>query len=116
MDARVDAYIAARPDDQRQELSRLRRVFAAAAPDATESMSYGMPALKVGKLTLVNYAGFSDHISIFPGSRMLKEELGDEIGPDHFTGRGTLQYTTGAPLPDVVLRKIIDVRRREIGV
>ncbi|HUQ44920.1 MAG TPA: hypothetical protein VM451_11010 [Candidatus Limnocylindria bacterium] len=43
-DPRVDSYLAALPDDQRQLLADVRAQVQALAPDATELISYDMPA------------------------------------------------------------------------
>ena len=110
----VDDYIAALPPDQAQALSHLRAVVTDAAPDAVEAIAYKMPAFKLGRRVLLYYAGFKDHLSLFPGSGMLAARL----GPDQqrrFTGRGTLQFTPTDPLPDDVIRQIVAIRRDEMG-
>ena len=43
-DPRIDAYIAAAPPDRRPLLEELRAAIRAAAPEAEETISYGMPA------------------------------------------------------------------------
>jgi uncharacterized protein YdhG (YjbR/CyaY superfamily) len=110
----IDDYIAARPSDQRAALSQLRAAVAAAAPDATETVSYSMPAFRLGKRVLVYYAAFKDHLSLFPASGSIKKKLEPELR-DHFAGRGTIQFTPGKPLPAELIRRIVAVRREEIG-
>jgi len=57
--ATIDEYLAGVPDDKRAALERLREQIRAAAPDATEAISYGMPAAElVTKLVLVRVAEF----------------------------------------------------------
>ena len=64
----VDDYLAALPPDQRAALEHLRATIRAAAPDATEAISYGMPAFKQDGRGLVGYAAFKAHCSLFPMS------------------------------------------------
>ena len=47
-DPGVDAYLAALPADQRSLLAAVRERVRALAPEATELISYGMPAFKLG--------------------------------------------------------------------
>jgi hypothetical protein len=54
----VDEYMAALPEDRRAVLEELRRTVKAAAPGATETIAYQMPALRSGDRFLVSYAAF----------------------------------------------------------
>src|SRR2546426_1161327 len=47
IDARIDAYLATLPPDQRVSLQELRTRIARTVPDAVETISYGMPAFKL---------------------------------------------------------------------
>ena len=47
-DPRVDAYLAAVPGEQRAQLQALRERIAELAPQAVETISYNMPAFKLG--------------------------------------------------------------------
>jgi uncharacterized protein YdhG (YjbR/CyaY superfamily) len=110
----IDDYIAALPPDQARALSALRATVAAAAPDAAEAVSYSMPAFKLNKKVLIYYAAFKDHLSLFPASGSVMDKLADELRA-HFTGKGTLQFTPDKPLPDDLVRQIVEIRRAEIA-
>jgi uncharacterized protein YdhG (YjbR/CyaY superfamily) len=110
----IDDYIAALPEEQARALSALRATVAAAAPDATEAVSYSMPAFKLNKRVLIYYAAFKDHLSLFPASGSVMDKLGAEL-QSHFTGKGTLQFTPDEPLPDDLVRQIVAIRREEIA-
>ena len=110
----IDDYIAALTADQAAALSHLRSVVAAAAPDAVEAISYSMPAFKLGRRVLVYYAAFKDHLSLFPASGSVMDKLGSDL-VRHFSGKGTLQFTPERPLPDDLVRRIVAIRREEIG-
>jgi uncharacterized protein YdhG (YjbR/CyaY superfamily) len=108
----VDDYLAALPEAPRAALEKLRKTIKAAAPQATETISYQMPAFKLDGRFLVSYAAFKNHCSLFPASRKVLEAHGEELKP-YFSGKGTIRFTTDKPLPTALVRKIIKARIEE---
>jgi uncharacterized protein YdhG (YjbR/CyaY superfamily) len=108
----VEEYIAALPEGPRAALEELRRTIKAAAPEATEAISYQMPAFKDHGRFLVSYAAFKDHCSLFPASEAVREALGDEL-ERYFSGKGTIRFHADDPLPAALVRRIIEVRLEE---
>ncbi len=109
----VEDYLTHLPGDHRAALDALREVIRAAAPDATEGISYAMAAFKQNGRGLVCYAAFKDHYSLFPMSTAVFDELGDEIGARR-TGKGTIQFTYDERLPVVLVKKVVKVRLAEV--
>lgn len=108
--ASVDAYLAALPDEKRAAVEDLRRTVNAAAPRATETIAYDMPALRTGNgKFLVSYAAFKNHYSLFPASDMVVEALGDELTP-YLAGRGTIRFAASRALPLAMITRIVEVR------
>src|SRR2546421_5245263 len=85
----VEDYLAALPEAPRAALEKLRKTIKAAAPEATETISYQMPTFKEHGRFLVSYAAFKDHCSLFPASKAVLEACGEELKP-YFSGKGTL--------------------------
>jgi uncharacterized protein YdhG (YjbR/CyaY superfamily) len=110
----VEDYLAALPEDQRDALEKLRTTIRAAAPEATETISYQMPTFKLRGRVLVYYAAFKDHCSLFPASEAVMEALGGELKP-YFSGKGTLRFTSDKPIPAALVKKIVKARIEEIG-
>ena len=108
----VDEYMAGLPDDQRQALEKLRETIRAAAPTATETISYQMPAFKQNGRFLVSFAAFKNHCSLFPASFEVMERYGKELEP-FLAGRGTLRFTPEKPIPAGLVRKIVKTRLDE---
>jgi uncharacterized protein YdhG (YjbR/CyaY superfamily) len=108
----VDDYLAALPDEPRVALEKLRKTIKAAAPEATETISYQMPTFKHQGRFLVSYAAFKDHCSLFPASGAVMEILGEELKP-YFSGKGTLRFTADKPIPVALVRKIVKARIEE---
>jgi uncharacterized protein YdhG (YjbR/CyaY superfamily) len=61
----VDEYIAACSPAARYDLDEIRRVCGVALPDAAETMSYKMPALKLRR-TFFYFGAFKNHIGVYP--------------------------------------------------
>jgi uncharacterized protein YdhG (YjbR/CyaY superfamily) len=108
----VEDYLAALPEAPRAALEKLRATIRAAAPDATETISYQMPAFKQDGRFLVSYAAFKDHCSLFPASYAVMEELGEDLAP-YISGKGTIRFTVRKPLPSALVKKIVKLRLRE---
>ena len=111
----VEAYIAALPEERRAILESLRWTINAAAPGATETIAYQMPALRShdGQF-LVSYAAYKNHYSLFPASGMVTEALGEELTP-YLSGKGTIRFPADKPIPFEVVKKIVKVRLAEIA-
>jgi uncharacterized protein YdhG (YjbR/CyaY superfamily) len=108
----VDAYIAALPPERRAALQDLRRTIDAAAPQATETIAYQMPALRLGGRVLVSYAAFKAHYSLFPASDAVIAAGGEELAP-YLAGKGTIRFPADEPLPLALVKKIVEVRVAE---
>lgn len=108
----VDDYLAALPEAPRAALEKLRKQIKAAAPEATEVISYQMPAYRLNGRFLVSFAAFKNHCSLFPASARMLEEYGNELEP-YFSGKGTIRFTTDKPLPSALVKKIIKTRIEE---
>jgi uncharacterized protein YdhG (YjbR/CyaY superfamily) len=105
----VEAYLAGVPEAFRGALEELRATIRKAAPaEATEGLSYGMPAFRY-KGALVAYAAFKAHCSFFPMSGRLIEEMGDEL-KGYSLSKGTIRFEAGKPLPTALVRKIVKAR------
>jgi uncharacterized protein YdhG (YjbR/CyaY superfamily) len=103
----VDAYLAALPEEARATLEKIRKTIKAAAPKATEGISYQMPMYKQHGM-LVGFAAFKDHCSLFPGAKPVatyKDEL-----KAYKTSKGTIRFPIGKPLPAALVKKLVKAR------
>jgi uncharacterized protein YdhG (YjbR/CyaY superfamily) len=109
----VSEYLAALPTERRTAFEELRRTINAAAPEATESIAYQMPALRsYGGRFLVSYAAFKNHYSLFPASDGVVTTLGDELTP-YLAGKGTIRFPASRPIPLALVRRVIEIRVAE---
>jgi uncharacterized protein YdhG (YjbR/CyaY superfamily) len=106
----TDEYIAQFPPEIQAKLQQLRATIKAAAPEAVEKISYGMPAFDQNGV-LAYFAAFKDHLSFFPtGSG--RAAFGNEL--DKYPGgKGTIQLSLSEPLPLDLVARIVKFRVEE---
>jgi uncharacterized protein YdhG (YjbR/CyaY superfamily) len=107
----VDEYLAGVPEPARSTLKKTRATIRSVAPaDATEAISYQMPAFKY-KGMLLWYAAFADHCSLFPGASVIaafKDEL-----KGYSTSKGSIRFPLDKPLPAALVKKLVKARVAE---
>lgn len=109
----VDAYIASFPDDVGTVLSDVRHTIGRAVPHARETISYRIPAVTVNGNTLVYFAGWKHHVSVYPvpdGDATFQAA----VAP-YRSGRGTLRFPLGQPVPHDLVADLVTWRLREQG-
>ena len=108
----VDEYLAQVPEPGRTTLLKIRSVIRSVVPpEATEAISYQMPAFKY-KGGLVCYAAFSDHCSVFPMNSTLIAEFSHELR-NYSTDKGTIRFPLDKPLPATLVKKLVKARVAE---
>jgi uncharacterized protein YdhG (YjbR/CyaY superfamily) len=109
----VDAYLTSLPPDARAALQKIRRAIRAAAPEAVEGFSYGLPAFRLGGRPLVCYGASKNHCSFYPMSpAVIRAHSRDLKGYE--TSKGTIRFAPGAPLPPALVRKLVLARIAEL--
>jgi uncharacterized protein YdhG (YjbR/CyaY superfamily) len=104
----VDEYLASIPEPACGMLKKMRTAIRAAAPrEATESISYGIPALKYRDMSIW-FAAFKKHCSLFPGAAVLKTLESEVKGCK--TSKGTIQFPLDKPLPIALVKKLVEAR------
>jgi len=104
----VDEYLAGVPQPARSSLNKLRAAIRSAVPpEATETISYGIPAFK-HEGVLVWFAAFSNHCSLFPTASVIEAFKNELRG--FSTSKGTIQFPTDKPLPSALVKKLVKAR------
>ena len=106
----IDEYIAEFPPETQKVLEEMRALIRAAAPDAKEKISYAIPTFTLNGY-LVHFAGYARHIGFYPTSSGI-EAFKKELKP-YKTGRGSVQFPLGRPLPAELIRRIVAFRVAE---
>jgi uncharacterized protein YdhG (YjbR/CyaY superfamily) len=102
-----DEYLAGVPEPARGTLNRIRAVIRSAMPADAEAISYGIPAFKY-KGSLMWYAAFSNHCSLFPTASVIEAFKNELKG--FSTSKGTIHFLTDKPLPTVLVKKLVRAR------
>ncbi len=104
--AAVEGYLAAVPEPARSTLEKIRTAIRAAAPkEATEGLSYGMPAFRY-KGPIAGYAAFKNHCSYFPMGGGWVEKFEKELA-GYETSKGGIRFPVDKPLPAALVRKLV---------
>jgi uncharacterized protein YdhG (YjbR/CyaY superfamily) len=109
----IEEYMAGLSAEQRAAMEQIRAAIKSAAPDATEAFSYRIPTFKQKGQSLVWYAAFKDHYSIYPYTEGLLAALGEELEP-HISGKGTLRFEMKQPIPTDLIERIVRARLSEL--
>lgn len=109
----VKAYLAAQPEPQQTTLRRLRDLLLRLLPEAHEAVKYGMPAVVVADGAVAGYAGFKAHCGYFPMSSEVLTAAGDAVDA-YPTSKGGLRFAVDEPLPEPVVRRLVELRLAEI--
>lgn len=108
----VEDYLAAVPKGQRAALERLRKAIKSAAPKATETIAYQIPAFKEHGRLLVSYAAFKDHCSLFPMSYKVIRDHAEALKP-FLREKAALHFQPDRPIPDALVKMIVKARIEE---
>src|SRR6267378_6841740 len=108
----VDEYLAGVPQPARSTLKEIRAAIRSTVPpEATEIISYGIPAFK-HKEVLVWFAAFASHCSLFPTASVIESFKNELKG--FTTSKGTIQFPTNKPLPTALIRKVVKARVAQV--
>jgi len=104
----VDDYIGGFPLATQAILQAVRATVLRAAPEATECISYRMPAVFLSGV-VVYYAAFKDHLGVFPPveDADVKAKVAPYAGP-----KGNLQFPYSSPIPYDLLAEVVKARLR----
>lgn len=86
----------------------MRRTIRDEAPDAVETMSYGIPTFDLNGSHLVHFAGYAHHIGFYPGARVASQ-FESEFST-YKSGQGSVQFPLDRPLPLDLVRRVVRFR------
>lgn len=109
----VRAYFAALPPASRRQLTTIRAAIRAAAPDAVEGWGYGIPKFTLGGKTLVWYAAWKNHVSLYPITPAIQRAHAAAVQP-YKRAKGTIQFPMSEPAPVGLIKKLIKTRLAEL--
>lgn len=106
--ATIDEYIAGFPEAVQVILQEMRRTIQAAAPEATEAISYQMPTFKLKGKNLIHFAAFKHHIGLYPTPSGITAF--DAALEPYKRAKGSVQFPLDKPVPYELVRRITEFR------
>jgi len=107
----IDEYISLFPPATQKVLEQIRATIKKAAPKTEEVISYDIPCFNLNGTYLIYFAGYKNHVSIYPAPRG-KDEF-KEILSAYKGGKGTVQFPLAKPIPFNLITKIVKFRIKE---
>ena len=83
------------------------------APEAVETIAYAIPTFDLNGKHLVHFAAFAKHIGFYPTPNGI-EAFKDDLAP-YSTAKGSAQFPLGKPIPNDLIRRIVEFRVREVA-
>jgi len=107
----IDEYISTFPADIQAILEQVRQAIHKAAPEAVETISYGIPTFNLNGKHLVFFAGWKHHISLYPipaGDEAFQQKISQ-----YKRAKGTIQFHLDNPIPYDLVEKIVTLLMME---
>jgi uncharacterized protein YdhG (YjbR/CyaY superfamily) len=107
----IDEYISTFPADIQAMLEKIRQAIHKAAPEATETMSYGIPTFDLNGQHLVFFAGWKQSISLYPlpaGDAAFQQKLAP-----YKKEKSTLRFPLNKPIPYDLVSEIVPLLKKE---
>ena len=108
----VDEYIKAQASELQPVLRRVRSIIRKAVPEATEVISYQIPAYKLAGRVFIYFAAWKQHYSIYPATDPLMAAFKGELTP-YRVSKGTLRFPLSEPVPVKLIERIARFRAEE---
>lgn len=105
----VNAYIAKQPPESRRRLKKMRADIRTVAPRVVDGFSYGVPSARLDGQTLVWYAAFKKHTSLFPMTAPIRRQHASAL-KGYKTATGTVQFPLDKPLPSGLVKRLVRAR------
>ncbi|MEX2081038.1 MAG: DUF1801 domain-containing protein [Dehalococcoidia bacterium] len=109
----VDQYIADQREESRATLAELRQAIQAAAPGATEVISYQLPTFKQSGRGLVAFGASRSHCGLYLMSHSVMEAHQDEL-KGYSQAKTTVHFPFGEPIPAALVEKLVKARIVEV--
>jgi uncharacterized protein YdhG (YjbR/CyaY superfamily) len=103
----IDSYIASFPKETQNILEQLRTTIRKAAPEAEETINYGIPTFTL-KGNLVHFAAFKNHIGFYPTPTAIEAFKKDLSAYDG--AKGSVKFPLDKPIPFDLISRIVKFR------
>ena len=108
----VEEYFSSLPSKAHLKLLEVRKAIKKSAPDATEQISYSMPAFKMKRI-LIYYAAWENHIGLYPASQAVFSHFKKDLSK-YETSKGTIKFPLNRKIPLGLISRLVKFRLKEM--
>src|SRR5438477_6601097 len=109
----VTGYIASKPKEVQAALKLVRNAIRKAVPEAEEMIAYQIPMYKLNGGTVLYFAGWKEHYSLYPAGEALAETFKEELAR-YKLSKGTIRLPLSEPVPEKLIEKIAKFRAKQL--
>ena len=106
----MEDYIKSFPPEVQTILQELRSTIRKAAPQAEETIGYGIPTFRLNG-NLVHFGAYKNHIGFYPGAGGVLEFY--KKLSSFKSAKGSVQFPHDRPIPYDVISKIVKFRVKQ---
>jgi uncharacterized protein YdhG (YjbR/CyaY superfamily) len=110
----VDEYMASQPEATRGVLERVRRTIRKALPGSEEVISYQIPAYKLNGRTVIYFAGWRQHYSVYPSTDRLVARFKKDLA-GYEVSKGTIRFPLSEAVPVKLIEAVARFRAKEVA-
>lgn len=112
----VDEYLAYLEEPKRSTLEQVRTSILTVIPEAEQGMFYGAPVFRVAGKPVAGFSAAKDWLTYLPHSGRVLANMTTRDLEGFRPLKGALRFPVDLPLPDELIRKLIEARRREARI
>jgi uncharacterized protein YdhG (YjbR/CyaY superfamily) len=110
----VDEYIASHPEELQSMLQRVRSTIRKAVPGAEEVISYQIPAYRLPGGSVLYFAAWKQHYSLYPATDRLVAAFKDDLVP-YKLNKATIRFPLSEPVPVKLIERIAKFRAKGVS-
>ncbi|NNC94789.1 MAG: DUF1801 domain-containing protein [Chitinophagales bacterium] len=109
----IEQYIHQFSPEVRVTLNKLRSIILSAAPDAEETITYGIPAYKLNNKPLVYFGAYQSHIGFY-ATQSGHEKFAEELS-EYKKGKGSIQFPLNKEIPIHLIKRMVEFKVEELS-
>ncbi len=107
-----DKHLKTLSNDVVKKLIEIKDLVQALVPQAELTSSYGVPAFKINGKSILMFAGFKNHIGLYPYAQTI-EEFKKELS-EYELSKGTIRLPADNPIPTVLIEKLVKYNLKNV--